>query len=462
MSQEHEGADARHPALSNTEDELGQIMADIGMTELAERPSEHIPAEFAADITDPRAFADPERLHSAFAWLRANQPVGKVVTANASPFWIITKHQDILDIERQPDIFHNGDLSTVFLPQDMAEAVNQVMKGPHLTRSMVNMDGREHRIYRSLTQSWFMPGNIKKLTERIRAIAKVNVDRMLALGNECDFVSDVALHYPLHVIMEILGVPESDEARMLLLTQQLFGARDPELSRSAASMSDPVTALGVFRAVLDDFFGYFRKITEDRRRDPRDDLASVIANAVIDGEPISDHEANSYYVLVATAGHDTTSASTAGAIWGLAERPDQLAKIHDDPSLIAGLVDEAIRWVTPVKHFMRSATQDYELRGKTIKAGDWIMLSYLSANRDEEVFEDPFAFRVDRVPNKQLAFGFGAHLCLGQHLARLEMRILLEELLPRLKTLEIAGETKWTQSTFVSGPKRLPIRFTTR
>jgi cytochrome P450 len=247
---------------------------------------------------------------------------------------------------------------------------------------------------------------------------------------------------------------------MLVLTQQLFGARDPELSRAAGAMADPKTALGVFQAVLNDFYAYFRKITEDRRANPRDDIATVIANAVIDGKPISDHEANSYYVLIATAGHDTTSASTSGAIWALAERPGLLAKIHADPALIPGLVDEAIRWVTPVKHFMRTATRDYELRGQTIKAGDWLMLAYLSANRDEEVFEEPFEFRLDRPPNKQLAFGFGAHVCLGQHLARLEMSILLEELLPRLKTIEIAGETKWTQSTFVSGPKRLPIRFT--
>lgn len=436
-------------------------MAETGIADVAERPREEIPAQFAADITDPRAFADPQRLHDAFSWLRANQPVGKVIAANAKPFWIITKHRDISEIERLNDVFHNGDQSTVYIPADMLDAVQSVMNSPHLTRSMVNMDGREHRVFRSLTQSWFMPGNVKKLTDRIRLIAKANVDRMFARGNECDFVADVALHYPLHVIMEILGVPEADEGKMLVLTQQLFGARDPELSRSAASMADPATALGVFQAVLNDFYAYFREITKDRRENPRDDLATVIANAVIDGEPISDHEANSYYVLVATAGHDTTSASTSGAIMALAERPDQLAKLHADPSLIAGLVDEAIRWVTPVKHFMRSATQDYELRGQTIKKDDWVMLSYLSANRDEDIFEDPFNFRVDRIPNKQLAFGFGAHLCLGQHLARLEMRILLEELLPRLKTLELAGETKWTQSTFISGPKRLPIRFTT-
>lgn len=437
------------------------MSGDTGIADVVERDAVAIPERFAADITNPSAFGDPQRLHDAFSWLRANQPVGKVVAPNVSPFWLITKHKDIMEIERQADIFHNGDRSTVFLPEDMAEAINVVMDSPHLTRSMVNMDGREHKIYRNLTQSWFQPGNVKKLSDRIREIARANVDKMLAGGNECDFTGDVALHYPLHVIMEILGVPEADEPKMLMLTQQLFGARDPELSRSAGAMADPATALGVFRAVLNDFYAYFRAITEDRRATPREDLATVIANAVIEGEPISDHEANSYYVLVATAGHDTTSASTAGAIHALAERPDQLAKVQADPSLIAGLVDEAIRWVTPVKHFMRTAVADYELRGQTIRKGDWVMLSYLSANRDEEVFDRPFEFEVDRSPNKQLSFGYGVHLCIGQHLAKLEMRILLEELLPRLRTLEMNGEAKWTQSTFIGGAKRLPIRFTT-
>lgn len=436
-------------------------MSSPASPSLAGCPDEMIPAHFVADITDPRAYAEPERLHSAFSWFRSNQPVVRIDNPNFDPFWLVTKHQDILDIERQADVFHNGDRSTVLAPADMLAAIEGVMHSPHLTRAVVNMDGREHRAYRMLTQSWFMPANVKKLSDRIRGIAQARVENMLANGPECDFVADVALHYPLHVIMEILGVPEADEAKMLVLTQQLFGARDPELSRSSSAMDDPATGLAVFQAVLRDFYDYFRAITQDRRANPRGDLATIIANAVINGEQISDHEANSYYVLVATAGHDTTSASIACALWALAERPDQLAKIHEDPALITQLVDEAIRWATPVKHFMRTATQDYELRGQSIKRGDWVMLSYMSANRDEAVFENPFEFRVDRAGNKQLAFGFGPHVCLGQHLARLEMQILLEELLPRIKSIEIAGEPKWTQSTFLSGLKKLPVRFDT-
>ena len=167
----------------------------------------------------------------------------------------------------------------------------------------------------------------------------------------------------------------------------------------------------------------------------------------------------SYYIIVATAGHDTTSSSTAGAIWALAENRSEFAKVKADPSLIPGLVDEAIRWMTPVKHFMRSATADTELRGRAIAKGDWLMLCYPSGNRDEEVFDDPYAFRVDRKPNRHLAFGYGAHPCLGQHLAKMEMRILWEELLPRLQSLELAGEPKLTQASFVNVPKSVPIRF---
>jgi cytochrome P450 len=259
--------------------------------------------------------------------------------------------------------------------------------------------------------------------------------------------------------MEILGVPREDEPRMLKLTQELFGAQDPELNRSKGAVDDSAEALAMLQGVLADFFMYFNAITEARRANPTDDLATVIANAQIDGQPIGAFEAMSYYVIVATAGHDTTSSSTAGAVWGLIENPDQLAALKADPSLISGLVDEAIRFTTPVKHFMRSATADAEVGGKTIRKGDWLWLAYPSGNRDEAVFENPDAFRVDRKPNRHLAFGYGAHLCLGQHLAKMEMRILFEELIPRLTSLEAAGPARRSHGNFVGGPKSLPIRY---
>jgi len=200
-------------------------------------------------------------------------------------------------------------------------------------------------------------------------------------------------------------------------------------------------------------------MSENRRRVPKEDLATVLANATIDGQPLGHFEALSYYIIAATAGHDTTSNTTAGALWAMLDHPDQLAKVKANPSLIPGLVEESIRWVTPVKHFMRSATADTELAGRKIAKGDWMMLAYPSGNRDEDVFKDPFRFDVERTPNKHVAFGYGAHVCLGQHLGRMEMRILWEELLPRLDSIAMDGEPKNSEANFVCGPKALPVRF---
>jgi len=281
---------------------------------------------------------------------------------------------------------------------------------------------------------------------------------MAAKGGECDFVREVALHYPLHVVMEILGVPESDEPRMLMLTQELFGAADPELSRSPGAAAVPGDISSI-QAVLADFYQYFATISADRRANPRDDLATVIATSQVDGRAISEFEAMSYYVIVATAGHDTTSSTTAGAMWALCENPDQFAYVKGDLSRVPGFIDEAVRWATPVKTFMRSATANTQVGGQAIAKDDWLMLCYASGNRDETVFDEPDRFRADRKPNKQLAFGYGAHLCLGQHLAKMEMRVLFEELLPRLKSVELAGKPRMSEALFVNGPKSLPIRF---
>lgn len=416
-----------------------------------------IPDDHARNLIDPTAYADG-RIHETYAWLRANNPFGLAEVEGFDPFWVATKHADILEISRQNALFHSGDRSTVITNKAADTAVRAMMGGsPHLVRSLVQMDAPDHPKYRALTQAWFMPPNIKGLEDRIRGIARKAVDKMAATGGECDFISAVALHYPLHVIMEILGVPEADEQRMLTLTQELFGATDPELGRKSDRGGDLTKLLS--EGVVADFYAYFAKLSADRRANPTDDLATVIANSEIDGQPISELEAMSYYMIVATAGHDTTSSSTAGAIWGLAENPEQLAKVKADPSLIGGLVDESIRWITPVKTFMRTATEPTEFAGRSLAKDDWMMLCYASGNRDEAVFDDPAAFRIDRKPNKHLAFGYGAHLCLGQHLAKMEMRILWEEMLPRIKSLELNGEPKNSQATFVSGPKTLPIRF---
>jgi cytochrome P450 len=416
-----------------------------------------IPADIAATLVNPAAYAD-HRIHDSYRWLRANNPLGIARTEKFDPFWVVTKHAHIQAISRQNELFHNADLSTTLTARAGIERIREITGGPNLVRSLVQMDAPDHPKYRALTQGWFMPANLGKFEARVRDIARHTVARMIEKGGQCDFVADVALGYPLHVIMEILGVPEQDEPRMLKLTQELFGAQDPDTARIREALT-PEQFSVMIQAVVNDFGAYFRVITEDRRRSPRDDLATVIANARIGGEYMPDHDATSYYMIVATAGHDTTSSSTAGAIWALAEDPEQFARVKANPELIPGLVDEAIRWMTPVKHFMRSATADTELGGRRIARGDWLMLCYASGNRDEDVFEEPFKFRCDRKPNRHIAFGYGAHLCLGQYLAKLEMRILFEELLPRFKSIALDGEVKMTQATFVNGPKKLPIRF---
>jgi len=429
---------------------------------VAEALDHLIPPEKAVTLVTPSAFADGT-IHETYRWLRRNEPLGVCEVEGVDPFWVVTRHADILEISRQNDLFHNGDRAPVITSQAADRQVRQMMGGsPHLLRTLIHMDAPDHPKYRALTQAWFMPPNLRGLEERIRVIARAAVKRMAATGGECDFVRQVALHYPLHVIMTILGVPEQDEGRMLKLTQELFGAADPELGRNSDTDLGPAVQPEERKldiSVITDFFNYFRELSERKRANPSDDLASVIANAQIDGQAISDLEAMSYYIIVATAGHDTTSSSTAGALWALAENRGELAKLKADPSLIPGLVEESIRWTTPVKTFMRTVTQDTEFAGRAFKKNDWLMLCYASGNRDETVFEDPFQFRVDRKPNRHLAFGYGAHLCLGQHLAKMEMRILWEELIPRLKSLELAGEPAMSEAVFVNGPKRLPVRF---
>jgi cytochrome P450 len=421
-----------------------------------------IPQHIADTIVDPRAYAAGKPVDDAFAWLRKEAPLAVAQPQGFDPFWVVTRHADILEVERQNELFHNGDRSSVVTTIEADRKVREMMGGsPHLVRSLVQMDNPDHMNYRRLTQGSFVPQNLRVLEARIREIAKGFVDRMADQGDRCDFARDVAFLYPLHVIMEVLGVPESDEPRMLKLTQELFGSADPELNRTGSDVTrgDVNAGVDTIQSVVMDFMTYFNAITEDRRANPRSDIASVIANGKIEGQPLGYLEAMSYYIIVATAGHDTTSSTTAGALWALAENPDQFRKVKENPALIPGLIEESIRWVTPVKHFMRTATADAELAGQKIAKGDWMMLSYPSGNRDETVFKDPFKFDVERSPNKHVAFGYGAHVCLGQHLARMEMRVLWEELLPRLEMVELDGEPRNMQASFVCGPKSVPIRF---
>ena len=419
-----------------------------------------LPVELAQTIIDPKAYSQRELVDEAFRQIRATAPLDKAELDGFEPFWVVTRHADIKDIERQPDVFHNGDKST-FLTNIEGNARVQMLTGgePNLIRSLVSVDGKEHKDLRGIVFPHITPRAIKPLEEQIRAIAREFVDHMLSFDGQCDFAADVAFLYPLRVIMTVLGVPQEDEPFMLKLTQELFNNADPELNRARAELSPEDMLKSLWETTME-LENYFAAVTKKFRENPTSHINSLIANAKIDGEYLNHRQMMGYYIIAATAGHDTTSNTTAGAMWALAEKPEMLARMKADPSLINAFVEESIRWEVPVKHFMRSAVTDCEIGGQQIKAGDWLMLSYQSANRDESVWADPFEFRIDRESNPQIAFGYGVHVCLGQHLARMEMRILWEELFKRLEAVELAGKGERTISNFVCGPKHVPIRFT--
>jgi cytochrome P450 len=419
-----------------------------------------IPSPITAVLTNPAAYADG-RIHEAYNWLRLHNPLGLAASDEFDPFWVVTKHADIAQISREAAQFSCKLGPNILMSKATQSRLAKITGGATRTLNTLNtMDAPEHPKYRSISHAWFMPANLAKIEQQVRRIARDSVDAMLERGDPCDFAKDVAVYYPLRVIMHILGVPIEDEPRMLMLTQQIFGGEDPDMARSDADFSDPAHWAEQLKAACDEFGEYFSRITADRRQNPRDDLATVIANARVDGLPIPDNEMLGYYVIVATAGHDTTSASTAGAVLALCENPSEFAKVKADRGLIPQLVEEAIRWTTPVKHFLRTATAPTVIRDRSIAAGDHLMLCYASANRDEEVFAQPFEFRSDRKPNNHIAFGYGSHFCLGQYLAKLEMRAFFEEFLPRIGSIELAGSPTWAQSKFISGLKSLPIRFT--
>ena len=401
------------------------------------------------DIVKPSTFANDPYFQALSADIRKNDPLAWIETESHKPFWVVSKHSDILEIERQNDKFLNT-AQSVLQTKKVEKQIEESGQG-QLLRTLIHMDEPDHKKFRALTKEWFMPINLRKIEARIKDLAKKTVDHMREMGGELDFVSDVAVWFPLRVIMMILGVPPQDEPLMLKLTQELFGAEDPDLQRKAVSEEDRMQTIM-------EFFAYFSAMTEDRRKRPGDDVASVIANATVDGKQIGDLEAMSYYIIIATAGHDTTSSAAAGGVQALASSPLELKKMMDDPSISNLAVEEAIRWVSPVKHFMRYATENYSLRNKEIKIGDALMMLYPSGNRDEEVFQKPQKFIADRKPNRHLAFGFGAHHCLGNLLAKLELKFLYEELFSRIKNIELAGEAELVHSNFVSGLKTLPIR----
>ncbi|MBS1848175.1 MAG: cytochrome P450 [Actinobacteria bacterium] len=399
----------------------------------------------------PPLFADMHAWHDAVDEIRQATPILSAEPPGYSPMWILTRHADVFAVSRDHQTWHNTTRSVLGPDIDYA---NMMASGMPLPKTLVHLDGDDHRDHRAVTNSWFKPKIVANRQPRIDELADEFIGRMRDLGGHCDFASDIAQPFTLRVIMDIYGVPESDEALMLELTQGIFGAADPEYLGDAA---DPNAR--VLESVMR-FIQYFNDMTVDRRACPMDDIASVIANGKVNGKLMDDEHRLWYYIIIATAGHDTTSFALAGAMDALVRHPDEFAKLRADPGLVNNAADEVFRWTSPVRHFMRYAQHDTELAGVAIPEGGRVLLSYPAANRDPEVFDQPEEFRVDRPDaDRILTFGVGAHFCLGIQFAKREIRTMLDRLARQLDRVELAGDVEFAQSHFVSGVKHLPIDY---
>ena len=402
-------------------------------------------------LVDPACYASDGYPHALWTRLRNESPVQQFAPEGWPAFWAITKHADIREISKQPEIFLNEPGMTIVDSETLQR--QQDGSAPQM-KTIINMDPPEHRKFRAVASGYFTPRSLGRLDGLVDETARKVVD---ALGDEgeCDFVTEVSSIYPLKVIARILGVPEEDEPFLLKVTNELFGSNDPEFQRSGDRQAH-------VRSLFMDFYQYFTKVMEDRRKRPTDDLASVIANAKVDGKPMGEIETLGHCLIVFTAGHETTRGAIGGGLEALIERPEQRERWAKDLSLTKLATDEIMRFVTPVNTMMRTAAADYELRGQTIRKGDRLVLFYASANRDEEAFDAPFELRLDRHPNPHLAFGIGEHFCLGAHLARKTSGRLFEELVKRLASVELVAPPQHVASNLVPGIKHMRIRYRMR
>jgi cytochrome P450 len=416
-----------------------------------ERVSNMANDERGSLFLDGRTWADMEAWHAQVAEIRRQEPVLPVNIEGFEPFWVLTRHEDVFAVSRDSEHWLNTTRSV--LGPD-AEWQRMLASGVPEPKTLVHLDGQEHHQHRHVTNDWFKPAAVRHRQPRIDQLADHFVGRMRELGGECDFAKDIAQPYTLRVIMDIYGVPEQDEPLMLALTQGIFGGADPEF---VGDVDQPVEK--IIESVMK-FVEYFNDITTDRQAHPTDDIASVIANGHIDGHPMEDLQRLWYYIIIATAGHDTTSYALAGGVEAFLRHPQQFEALRRDPELSVNATDEIIRWTSPVRHFMRYATRPAEIRGVAIPAGGRVLLSYPSANRDEDVFRDSMRFDVSRPDaDKLLSFGVGAHFCLGSQFARRETRTMIAKLAQQLDHIELAGPPEWAEAHFVSGVKHLPVAY---
>ncbi len=397
-------------------------------------------------FTNPRRWADLESWRRAAVALHAQGPIHRVESEHFGPFWAVITRDAIFDVERRPQLFTNA-------PEPVLASRKAIAARPFALRTLVHMDAPDHPKHRKLAQDWFRGPSLEAMQGRLEALSAKAVTRLRAADGGCDFVQAVALRYPLEAILAILGLPEQDYELMLRLTQEMFGQEDPDLRRKGETRQ-------VFGSAAKDIFQYFSQVAADRRARPTDDLASAIANGTVDGAPLSEMDMLSYYLIIATAGHDTTAYAMAGGMLALATHPAQFQQLRREPERLGAAVEEMFRWTTPARHFMRTAAEDTEIAGQAVRAGDWIYLSYPAANLDPAVFEEPLRFDITRAnADRHATFGHGVHFCLGTQMARMEMRSLFGALVANLETLELGGEVAYSQTTTVGGVKRLPIRY---
>ncbi|HYZ91833.1 MAG TPA: cytochrome P450 [Actinomycetota bacterium] len=413
------------------------------------------------DLTDVDLFLRGEH-HEAFKTLRRESPVHwNELSWEAGGFWNITKYEDVIHVGVDPTTFISG--QGIILDNDgkrtMRERNLEGTTGGGIGymdprgNMMIMTDPPRHTVLRQIVNKGFTHKSVRAMEPHLRGLVTRIIDDVIEKG-ECDFVMDISRRLPLEVICEMVGVPEGDWEAMFELTNRALGFDDPEFAVNETE----ITAEDIQRTM--ELFQYMGELIDQRRKDPREDVLTVLVHTEVDGVTLNNGEIFQMFLLLILAGNETTRNASSGGMLALMDNPDQRQKLHENPSIMPMAIEEIVRWTSPVMHFERFVTKDTEIRGQSIAKGDKVVLWYPSANRDEDVFGDTGdTFIVDRKPNEHIAFGKGEHFCLGANLARFELRVLFEELMRRIPVMELAGEPQRLRSNFLAGIKRMPVRF---
>jgi len=402
------------------------------------------------DLVDPERFARRGYPHAVWTRLRAEAPVARFEPPGFQPFWAVAKHADIAEISSQPLRFSSAYGIT------LARAGQPLV--PLGSEMVVMLDPPRHRPVRKLASRRFTPGAVRAHRPDIERIAVEILDQAATAGDEreFDFVEQIAAPLPIGVMSWILGVPQEDWGLLYRWTNEVIGASDPEFRREGE------TPAQTSRRARRELHAYLEGLIEQRRSEPGDDLVSELLAGELDGEPLGHELILQNCELFVEAGNETTRNAISGGLLAFCEHREEWERLRAQPELLPRAVEEILRWVSPITHFTRVATRDCELRGEKIRQGDQLALYFASANRDEEVFDDPFEFRIDRHPNRHLAFGMGEHVCLGAHIARVELETIFRHLLARLETFEPSGPVERLSSAVNGGIKHLPLRYRLR